>query len=102
VFPGSASANRAFNQPYGLDLDPAGNDLYFGTEFGSRIYRLDLSSNRVTLIAGGELNSSVGDGDGPSNVRLRAPTSLRLDAFGNVYVADSLNHRVRRFHPEGN
>jgi len=104
AFSGSVNPIRAFHQPYGLDIDPRDDALYFSTEFGSRIYRLDLSSNpsanRVRRIAGGERNSSVGDGYDAGDVRLRAPTSLRLDAFGNIYTADSSNQRIRRFHPE--
>jgi sugar lactone lactonase YvrE len=100
LFSGSVNPIRPFHQPYGLDIDPRDGALYFSTEFGSRIYRLDLGAKRVSRIAGGERNSSVGDGHDAADVRLRAPTSLRLDAFGNIYTADSSNHRIRRFHPE--
>src|SRR5437899_814433 len=37
-----------------------------------------------------------GDGGPATQARLNAPAGLALDATGNIYVADNLNHRIRR------
>ena len=94
-----------FHQPYGVDIDYQADPplLYFTTELGQKLYRMtifeDVTSNRVELVAGGDLRGSAGDGNIPSKARFRNPCSLRLDRFGAVYVVDSRNHRVRRFLP---
>jgi PKD repeat protein len=50
----------------------------------------------ITTIAGG----NVGDG-GPALAAPMAPSGIVVDAQGNTYVADQLNHRVRRIDPNG-
>ena len=52
---------------------------------------------RIDTIAG----SGVGD-DGPAvAARLRRPEGVAVDAAGNVYIADTGNHRIRRVDPSG-
>ena len=41
---------------------------------------------------------SLGTGDGQFNL----PTGVALDGAGNVYVADTFNHRIQMFDPNGN
>lgn len=43
----------------------------------------------------------TGDGSMATNARLNAPTGLKIDANGFVYVADQGNHRIRRIDTNG-
>jgi hypothetical protein len=37
----------------------------------------------------------IGDGGAPGAARLKRPTGIVFDRAGNLYVADTLNHRIR-------
>jgi len=57
----------------------------------------------MTLAGGGGpdlLGSGYLDGSG-TNSAFRRPNGLAVDGSGNVYVADTLNHRIRKVTPEG-
>lgn len=54
---------------------------------------------RVDAFAGA---TAPGDVDGGrSTARFDSPTGLALDSQGNLYVADSRNHKIRRITPQG-
>ncbi len=48
----------------------------------------------ITTIAGG--TTFIGDGGAPTLALLNNPSSIAVDASGNVFVADTANHRVRK------
>lgn len=99
---GDDTVEVAISYPYGLTLSEDDNALYFSETFGGgRVYRLLLDDLRLEHLAGsaGFEPGSVGDGDDPINARFFNPNSVRVDSAGNVYVIDSRNHRIRRFHP---
>src|SRR5882724_12003347 len=56
-----------------------------------------LSQTKVTTVAGGY----VGDGKSGSSATIQEPQYAAIDSSGNVYVADSLNHRIRKVTPTG-
>jgi sugar lactone lactonase YvrE len=67
------------------------------------VRRLDLASGVQTLIAGtGAIDAGhAGDG-GPANVaELYIPYDLTFDTAGNIYIADTSNHRVRKIDSNG-
>ncbi len=53
---------------------------------------------RITTIAG---FGDCGDGGPAAMARLGAPEGLAVDAAGNLYIADALDHRVRKISPDG-
>jgi sugar lactone lactonase YvrE len=55
----------------------------------------------ITTIAGNGIASGSGDGGPALEATLNTPADLAVDAAGNVYVADTFNHRVRMITPEG-
>lgn len=73
------------------------------------IYVSDSLANRVRRIAGGIITTVAGTGEetltgdgGPGTAAgLHWPTALQLDADGNLLIADTFNHAVRRLAVDG-
>lgn len=94
---GMSSAAR-FNVPTGLAVDSIGNILVADT-FNHAI-RCITPSGLVTTMAGSAGQSGSTDGTG-SDARFNYPKGLAIDAAGNVLVADTGNHTIRRINPSG-
>jgi DNA-binding beta-propeller fold protein YncE len=91
---GSSADTAPINNPYGVVFGPDGA-LYWA-DFGSnRILRLDLSTRRVTVIAGTGTKGRAGDGGPARGALLSAPHEVRFDSKGNMYVAERDSHVVR-------
>lgn len=55
----------------------------------------------ITTIAGTGTAGFLGDGGASTAARVNLPTTVLRDAFGNLYIADRSNHRVRRIDQDG-
>ncbi|OQW90457.1 MAG: hypothetical protein BWK78_06975 [Thiotrichaceae bacterium IS1] len=53
----------------------------------------------ITTVAGG--GTGIGDGGPATNARLFQPKAVVVDGSGNYYIADSLNHRIRKVATDG-
>jgi sugar lactone lactonase YvrE len=85
--------------PNGLALDRDGNLLI--SDVGThRIVKLD-REDRLTVVAGTGEGGFAGDGGPAAAATLNAPADLAFDADGNLLVADTFNHRVRRIDAAG-
>jgi sugar lactone lactonase YvrE len=72
-------------------------DLYFCATGNNRVLRLDAKSGQITVAAGSGLNNPfAGDGGPGPAARMNQPASLAVDAAGNVFIADTQNHAIRR------
>jgi sugar lactone lactonase YvrE len=97
--PGSAdgtnSAARFFN-PDGVAVDSAGN-LYVADDGSDTIRKVTPVGTNwvVTTIAGLASHSGSANGTG-SAARFNNPSDVRLDSTGNIYVADTSNHTIRK------
>jgi uncharacterized protein (TIGR03437 family) len=65
-----------------------------------RILRLPANGAMEVAAGSGEPGDS-GDGGPASVARLRLPAACAVTASGALYIADTLNHRVRRVNPDG-
>ena len=77
--------------PTDVALDGAGN-LYISD--WNRIHRVD-TRGTITTIAGTGISGFAGDGGPALEARLNRPAGIAADSSGNVYVADTDNHRIR-------
>ncbi len=94
---GTGSAARFFH-PDGVAVDAAGT-VYVGDTFNHTI-RTITPAGVVSTLAG--LASSPGSTDGiGSAARFNSPGGVAVDAAGNVYVADTVNHTIRKITPAG-
>ncbi|MGE3809808.1 MAG: hypothetical protein AB7K24_34520 [Gemmataceae bacterium] len=91
---GGPCAKATFNGPKAVRCDQAGN-LYIVDTENHAIRRIDVKTGTVTTVAGGRKGSG-GDGGPATEAGLDRPHGCILDAAGNLYIADSNNHRVRR------
>jgi hypothetical protein len=87
----------SLNAAKGLALDQSLNLLYVADFGNNRIRRIDLFSGNVTTLAGSG-NCSLVDGIGTDSA-FCSPFGIALDPSRLfLYVADSLNHCIRRIH----
>ena len=84
--------------PEGVAVDGAGN-IYIADTDDDRIRKVDASTGIITTIAGTGAPGFRGDGGRATQARLDEPHGVALDAAGNIYIADTYNHRVRRLTP---
>jgi DNA-binding beta-propeller fold protein YncE len=61
----------------------------------------EINDSRVTVstLAGSSVEGYA-DGSG-AEAQFYLPTGIAVDSVGNVYVADLLNHRIRKISPTG-
>ncbi|MCS6850306.1 MAG: hypothetical protein NZ700_03935, partial [Gemmataceae bacterium] len=83
-----------FNGPKAIRCDRQGNIFVVDTE-NHAIRRIDAASYAVTTVAGGR-KGGEGDGGDATKAGLDRPHGCVVDADGNIYIADSNNHRVRK------
>ena len=94
--------NARFNAPHGVAVDSSGN--VYVADTGNHTIRKVTSAGVVTTLAG--LAGYYGDLDGSSpgygtnyytnTARFYGPSGVAVDTAGNVYVADTRNHTIRK------
>lgn len=79
----------------GLAIGPDGN-LYIADTGNHRIRRIDLTTMTIDTVVGDGEFRFAGD-DGPARMAsLYSPQDIEFGPDGNLYIADSQNHRIRR------
>jgi uncharacterized protein (TIGR03437 family) len=76
-------------------------DLYLADWGNNRIRKVTASTGRITTIAGNGAAGFGGDGGLATEARLRDPRSIAFAASGDLYIADSGNHRIRKISTSG-
>jgi uncharacterized protein (TIGR03437 family) len=94
---GGPAISSSTQTPCGLAVDGTGS-IYLAEWRGNRIRKID-AAGVITTIAGTDEANYGGDGGNAQNARLNTPTRVAVDNFGNIYVADSGNNRIRKLTP---
>lgn len=91
---GPASA-ASLSAPRGVAVDGAGN-IYIADTNNSRIRRVDAITGVITTVAGSGSGGYGGDNGPATKAWISIPFGVALDSFGNVYIADTYNSRIRK------
>ncbi|MFB9278259.1 stalk domain-containing protein [Cohnella cellulosilytica] len=92
------SAERAvFDSPAGLAVDAKGN-VYVADSGNHSIRKISPDGTVSTLAGSGLFGSDDGRG---AEAKFHSPSDVAVDSKGNVYVADTLNHLIRKIAPNG-
>ena len=81
------------------DTDPFADASTDATQAYSQVTDV---SGTVRYVTGGRLTveEDAGDGGPANRARLNFPSAIAVDRVGNLYIADTMNHRVRRVDAE--
>ncbi len=91
---GGPATAAQFNHTSGLWVDRSGN-LYIGDDTYSVIRKVS-TTGVVTTIAGTGSAGYTGDGGPATAAQINYPENVAVDNTGNVYIADSHNHCIRK------
>jgi sugar lactone lactonase YvrE len=95
------ASTASIDSPNGLAVDGAGN-LYLADTHNGRVREVSAATGIISTVAGAAaLQAFGGDGGVATAASLALPRGLTIDAVGNLYIADSANHRIRRVSPSG-
>ncbi|XP_028217682.1 protein SUPPRESSOR OF QUENCHING 1, chloroplastic isoform X1 [Glycine soja] len=105
---GSSSTSTSFAQPSGLSLSQDLREIYIADSESSSIRAMDLKTRGSQLLAGGDPMFAdnlfkplqFGDQDGiGSEVLLQHPLGVVCGNDGEIYIADSYNHKIKKLDP---
>ena len=102
---GGPAVDAQLATPSGMALDGAGN-LFIADTYNNRIRKVD-SAGVISTIAGSGETGLIGGGGfsgdgGPAvEAELYNPHSVALDGAGNLFIADTYNHRIRKVDSAG-
>ncbi len=97
---GASLGNTPLFGPRALDFDRSGN-IWLALREGNAVYKLDLVSSTIHHIAGTGKNGFEGNGGPARQATLSGPKGLSVAPSGNIYVADTESHSIRRINPLG-
>lgn len=95
-FSGDGGPATAAMLAYPMDIEVEDGTLWIADTDNQRIRAVDLATGLIWTVAG---NGEIGDegDDGPAlDAAFFTPMGVELDLEGNLYIADSFNHRIRR------
>lgn len=92
---GGPATAALLNSPHDAIVDKTGN-LFIVDLGNNRVRKVD-TSGKISTIVGGY----VGDGGKSIQSSLNGPNGLAFDNAKNLYIADTLNHRLRMVSPLG-
>ena len=86
--------STSLSRPYGIALDADGH-LFVTDSDSHLVRRWQRHRKLITRVAGNGTAGYGGDGGTPELSRLNYPFGVAVDDRGNVYIADTFNHRIR-------
>ena len=91
---GGPALDATLNDPRTVAVD-AGGAVFVADTLNNVVRRVG-ADGIITTVAGTGTAGSGGDGGPATGAQLQWPHSVAVDPEGNLYVADSPNHRIRR------
>jgi len=96
---GGPATSAELNGPMGIFVDAYGN-VYIA-DIGNQRIRVINTNGIINTIAGNGALGFSGDGGPATSAEFNDPAGICGDIWGNIYVADEFNNRVRRINANG-
>jgi GT2 family glycosyltransferase/DNA-binding beta-propeller fold protein YncE len=90
----SSAVDAQLDTPDGLAIAPDG-DLIVADSHNDRVRRIDRETSTITTIAGTGESGYDGDDKPATDAMLNSPGGVAAAPNGDIYIADTLNYRVR-------
>jgi DNA-binding CsgD family transcriptional regulator/ribosomal protein S11 len=94
---GSPALSTSLDHPAALAIDASGAVLFID---GNRVRRVTAQPTIVTVAGSGDAGFA-GDGGAAISARFDSPQALAVASDGSIFIADTLNNRIRRVDPQG-
>jgi sugar lactone lactonase YvrE len=95
---GTPATKAKLHAPFGVDFDQSGNMFIVELE-GGHVHKVD-ADGVFSTIAGNGTKGDAGDGGSAAKAVFNAMHNLAVTPTGELLIADTLNHRVRRLDPK--
>lgn len=95
---GGPATDALFIQLDGIAITPD-DVIYVSDSLANRVRKIE--DGMIETVAGTGEAAYAGDGGRGTEAALYWPTALELDAEGNLYIADTFNHVIRRLDVDG-
>ncbi len=96
---GQTATLSRVNRPRAVARDREGN-LYIADSLNHRIRKIGVNG-LMSTVAGTGVRGYFGDGGAAAAAHLNAPLGIAADPMGNLYIADSGNHAIRKVNAAG-
>lgn len=96
-FKNGTGASAEFDFPHALVVDSTGN-IYVADTFNQMIRKITPAGVVSTFAGDGTAGFTNGTG---MTAEFNAPSGITIDRYGNLFVSDSNNQRIRKITPEG-
>ena len=91
---GVAATSAQLYGPYGVAVDISGN-VFIADMYSNKIRMVTSTGSIITTFAGTGTEGSNGDGGAATSAQLYRPYGVSVDNWGNVYIPDNGNHKIR-------
>lgn len=92
---GGPAVEALLSRPRHLVQDAAGNILFLDLA-NHRVRKIEANTGIITTIVGDGSDTLAGDGGAAVDASIGRPHGIALDGAGNIYIAEFLNHRIRK------
>jgi len=92
---GGSATSATCNQPLGVVVDSYGN-IFVSDSANYRIRKVDANTNIINTYAGTGSPGSTGNNVQANTATFNIPSGLSIDNDGNLLIADTFNHAIRK------